>query len=183
MHLQDYLRSAAATGLLLALSVGAAESAPPGVTTADALPAILRVALPADAVLAIDGEPTKSMLADRVFVTPPLETGKDFHYTLRAAFVRGDQTVTVERRVAVRAGRETVVSLYPADASPSGGEWSRPGNQAYYYSPAPPMTGPAVPIRPRLRYSPVAPPDDGNVGGARDNWKPDFSDPFLRGPG
>ena len=127
----------------------------PSAAHADEKPAVIRVTLPADATLTIDGEPTQSTSSDRCFRTPPLETGKEFHYTLRATVVRGDDTVGVERRVAVRAGQETDAAL------------TLPGATADYYSPpSAPFAYPAGPVR-------------GYVGGARNNWKPDFSDPFL----
>jgi uncharacterized protein (TIGR03000 family) len=88
--------------------------APPPRVRAGPVPATIRVRLPADARLTIDGAATRSTTADRWFITPPLEQGKTFHYTLRAEFVRGDQTITVTEQVPVRAGREAMVSLnYP----------------------------------------------------------------------
>ena len=181
---RNHLSCALAAGLLLAVASGQALAADaPAAPTTDPARAVIRVTLPADAILTIDGDATKSTSADRTFVTPPLETGKDFHYDFKAEFVRGGQTVTVERQVAVRAGRETVVSLNPPAGAAPGDNPARSGSQAYYYAPATPATAPAAPIRPQPRVVPVSPSDDGGVGGARDNWKPDFSDPFLRGPG
>src|SRR6516162_5213287 len=88
--------------------LGAAE--PTAAATArDA--ATLRVTLPADAKLTIEGQATRSTSAQRLFVTPPLEAGKRYSYTLSATFVRTGKTITVEQEVLVRAGRETVVSL------------------------------------------------------------------------
>jgi uncharacterized protein (TIGR03000 family) len=79
--------------------------------------ATILVRLPADASLTVDDHPTTSTSALRLFKTPPLERGKEFHYTLKAKFVRGAQTITVEEVVPVRAGRETVVSLGASGAS------------------------------------------------------------------
>ena len=133
----------------------------PSAARADEKPATIRVTLPADATLTIDGQPTKSTAADRLFQTPALETGKEFQYTLRATVVRGDDTVSVERRVTVRAGQESRVSL----TLPSVGADSR----AFYYTPpSAPYSYPAGPVR-------------GYVGSARHNWEPDFSDPFFMG--
>jgi uncharacterized protein (TIGR03000 family) len=98
---------AVVTGMtFLVTPVGEARAAPPG-----GLPATVRVYLPADATLTVDDQATTSTSATRSFVTPPLEPGKDYYYTFRAEFPRGSQTVTVTERVAVRAGRETVVSF------------------------------------------------------------------------
>ncbi|HVS40392.1 MAG TPA: TIGR03000 domain-containing protein [Gemmataceae bacterium] len=134
--------------------------ATPSTAHADEKPATIRVTLPADATLTIDGEPTQSTSADRQFQTPPLETGKEFHYTLRATVVRGDDTVSVERRVAVRAGQESDVTLTMPGAPAE--------NPTFYYSPSAPAYYRGGPVR-------------GYVGPARNNWKPDFSDPFYMG--
>ena len=138
---------------------------PSAVRAAEA-PARIRVLLPADAALTIDGAPTRSTSGVRDFVTPPLTTGKDFHYDLRARLVYDGSSVTIERRVTVRAGRETVADLNLAGASSS-------GNEAYYYSPG---AAPTVEVRPPILSAPSLPAD---VGGARDNWKQDTSDPFY----
>jgi uncharacterized protein (TIGR03000 family) len=73
--------------------------------------ATLLVNLPADATLTIDDEATASTSGNRVFVTPPLETGREFHYTLKAKVVREGQVQTTTRRVAVRAGEVSRVEL------------------------------------------------------------------------
>ena len=91
---------------LAAVALAALASA----ARADA-PATLRVRLPADARLTIDGAPTRSTSDLRLFRTPPLEEGKEFHYVLKAVFMEAGETKTVEKTVAVRAGEETVVSL------------------------------------------------------------------------
>ncbi|HEV3445217.1 MAG TPA: TIGR03000 domain-containing protein [Gemmataceae bacterium] len=72
------------------------------------------VQLPADAKLTFDGHPTKSADAQRWFITPPLEFGKTFHYTLTADFRRGAEKVTLTKVIAVRAGQRTSVSLNAA---------------------------------------------------------------------
>jgi uncharacterized protein (TIGR03000 family) len=73
--------------------------------------ATIVVSLPADARLTIDGSPTTSTSARRVFVSPALEPGKTYHYTLRAEVTREGKPVSMEERVAVQAGRETPVIL------------------------------------------------------------------------
>jgi uncharacterized protein (TIGR03000 family) len=74
-------------------------------------PATINVSLPADARLMIDDVVTKSTTASRVFVSPELAPGQEFHYTLKAEIVRDGQTLTVTEQVAVRAGAETRVAL------------------------------------------------------------------------
>lgn len=74
-------------------------------------PASLVVRLPADARLTIDGDPTRHTSGTRRFVTPPLEPGKTFHYDLKAEVTRGGKTLTERRRVAVRAGQVSAVTM------------------------------------------------------------------------
>ena len=157
---------------VVGLSAFGLALAGPAAARADEAPAFIRVTLPADAKLTIDGNATKATSADRTFVTPPLEAGKTFHYELRAEIGSGENKTTIERRVAVRAGQQTNVALTPPAADEE--------NRAYYYSPGEPTDAPARDVRPVIRYVPDAPPVRGYVGGARDNWKPDFSDPFIR---
>jgi uncharacterized protein (TIGR03000 family) len=90
-----------------------AIAAPGGYALAEAADgtATVLVELPADATLTVDGVATTSTSTNRVFVTPPLENGQTFHYTLTAQVVRDGQTQTVTRQVAVRAGEETRVTL------------------------------------------------------------------------
>jgi uncharacterized protein (TIGR03000 family) len=180
--------------LLLSATVGMSALglllAGPSAAQADETPAKLRVLLPADATLTIDGQPTRSTTADRLFVTPPLVVGKEFHYDLQARFVQGDKSVTIERRVAVRAGEETTVRLGLPAGEAVAFEGGQPGavNSSFYYSPD---ARPGTAYRSSY-YPPEAPPAPdfsapyiirgqprGGVAPARDNWKPDFSDPFL----
>jgi len=80
--------------------------------------ATLIVSLPANATLTIDDQPTSSTSSRRVFVSPPLETGRDYSYMLRAEATREDgQTVRTEQRVTVRAGQETNITLQLPAAS------------------------------------------------------------------
>jgi uncharacterized protein (TIGR03000 family) len=74
-------------------------------------PAGLVVRLPADARLTIDGDPTRSTGPTRRYVSPPLEPGTAFHYNLKAEVVRDGKKLTATRRVVVRAGQETDVTL------------------------------------------------------------------------
>ena len=70
----------------------------------------VRVLLPDGAKLTINGNAPKKSTSRR-FITRPLETGKTYHYTFKAEFTRGNLTVTVARKVALRAGQNKVVSL------------------------------------------------------------------------
>jgi uncharacterized protein (TIGR03000 family) len=83
----------------------------PSGTSAASPAATIVVSLPADAKLLIDDSPTTSTGPSRVFVTPELAPGRDFHYTLKAEVVRDGQPITLEKQVTVHAGRETPVTL------------------------------------------------------------------------
>jgi uncharacterized protein (TIGR03000 family) len=73
--------------------------------------ATILVNLPADAKLLIDNEATTSTGDSRLFVSPTLNPGREYHYTLKAEAVRDGKPVTVERVIAVRAGETTPATL------------------------------------------------------------------------
>jgi uncharacterized protein (TIGR03000 family) len=81
-----------------------------------AAPATIIVSLPTDARLTIDDAATVSTSARRVFTSPDLPAGREFHYTLKAEFRRDGKPVVVSKQITVRAGEETDVTL-EADAS------------------------------------------------------------------
>jgi len=74
-------------------------------------PATIVVELPADAKLLIDNEATTSIGSSRVFTSPTLNPGKEYHYTLTAEVVRDGKSVKAEKVVAVKAGAMTPVTL------------------------------------------------------------------------
>ena len=87
---------------------------PPTPKTTDldnAAPATIVVNVPADARLTIDGEATTSTSAQRVFVSPVLNPGQEYHYTLKAEFKKDGKTVSVSKDVTVKAGNETRVTM------------------------------------------------------------------------
>jgi uncharacterized protein (TIGR03000 family) len=75
--------------------------------------ATIVVSLPADAKLTFDGEATTSTSSQRVFVSPALPAGQEYHYTLQAEVVVDGKPVTVSKTVAVRAGEQSHVTLTP----------------------------------------------------------------------
>lgn len=85
----------------------------------------LVVHVPADATLTIDGQPTQSRSDTRTFVSPPLEPGKTYTYTLRAEMNRDGRTVTDRKTVEVRAGQTSEVTFNPS----SGERIGRPGEE------------------------------------------------------
>ena len=73
--------------------------------------ATLIVTLPEDATLTIDGEQTTSTSANRVFVTPALEQGKEYEYTLKAKVVRDGEVQVTTTKVTFRPGETKQVEL------------------------------------------------------------------------
>jgi uncharacterized protein (TIGR03000 family) len=73
--------------------------------------ATLIVNLPADAKLTIDGEATSSTSAQRVFVSPALELGKEYEYTLKAEVVRDGKSQVATAKVTIRPGETSQVEL------------------------------------------------------------------------
>jgi uncharacterized protein (TIGR03000 family) len=80
-------------------------------TQSTATEATLIVNLPEDATLTIDGEKTTSTSASRMFVTPALEQGKEYEYTLKAKVVRDGEVKVTTAKVTVRAGQTSQVRL------------------------------------------------------------------------
>ena len=75
--------------------------------------ATIVVTLPADAKLTIDGQATTSTSEHRVFVTPSLPAGHEYHYTLQAEVVVDGRPVTLSKSIVVRAGEQAQVTLAP----------------------------------------------------------------------
>lgn len=88
-----------------------------GLPGADKEPANLKVLLPdARAELTVNGVPTRQAGATRLFVSPPLEPGQDFRYTLTVTWRPNNYTtITRSRKVVVRAGQSLDVDLRQAD--------------------------------------------------------------------
>jgi uncharacterized protein (TIGR03000 family) len=76
--------------------------------------ATIVVHLPEDANLTIDGQPTQSRSATRVFRSPPLEPGKTYTYTLNAEANRDGHFVSTKKTVDVQAGKQSEVT-FPFD--------------------------------------------------------------------
>jgi uncharacterized protein (TIGR03000 family) len=74
-------------------------------------PATMVVTLPANATLTVDGHATTSTSSYRRFVTPMLEPGTQYYYTLQAKLVADGKETVVTKRVLVSAGQETRTEL------------------------------------------------------------------------
>jgi uncharacterized protein (TIGR03000 family) len=77
-------------------------------------PARLIVQLPADAKLFMDEQLTSSRSAERSFVTPELEPGYVYTYTVRAEIVRDGEKYVETRKVDVTAGNVSQLSFTEA---------------------------------------------------------------------
>jgi uncharacterized protein (TIGR03000 family) len=82
-------------------------------------PATLRVYVLASAHLEIEGTKTSQAGAVRRFVSPPLEPGKTYTYTLKAAWKQDGRQLIRMQVADVRAGQETVVDLRPGPSTAS----------------------------------------------------------------
>ena len=84
---------------------------PPKKTTSLSAPATIVVSLPADARLTVDGAPTKSTSDRRTLVTPELEFGSTYVYTMRAEIVRDGRTLAETQDVTVRGGETSTIQF------------------------------------------------------------------------
>jgi uncharacterized protein (TIGR03000 family) len=73
--------------------------------------ATLIVNLPSAATLIVDGTVTRQTSGIRTFVTPTLEKGKLYKYSLKAEVKVGEKTEVITKDVEVRAGEKTVATL------------------------------------------------------------------------
>jgi uncharacterized protein (TIGR03000 family) len=174
---------------LFSLTAPALTAGEPAAAPAERSPATVRVTLPADATLTIDGQATQSTSGQRLFVSPPLDAGKRYSYTFRARFLRAGKTMTVEQEVFVRAGRETRVSLeapaesaggYSTSADSATPDDASPDTRGYYAAPelpAPPRAGRY--LAPSAGNGQRGPRDDRPSSAQFIHWGTDPSDPFY----
>jgi len=69
------------------------------------------VHLPAKANLYVDGQKANLASGTRSFVTPELQVGRDYYYTVKAELTGDGETKAQSRRILVRAGNVTEVDL------------------------------------------------------------------------
>jgi uncharacterized protein (TIGR03000 family) len=137
-----------ATALLGLLFLGAPEAARAQAAT-DRQPATLVVLVPSStATLTVEGTRTRQTGPRRTFVSPPLEPGKSYTYTLAVVWQPNNyETWTRTRKVAVSAGKETEVDLRKADKG-------NPDDLVIRYVPTPPEVVDAM-----LKLADVGPGD------------------------
>ncbi len=87
------------------------EPVPPPKKGAVSAPATIIVSLPADARLIVDGAPTNSVAERRTLVTPELDFGTTYVYTMRAEVVRDGRTQAQTQEVTVRGGETSTVQF------------------------------------------------------------------------
>ncbi len=69
------------------------------------------VTLPADAKLSIDGYVSQQTSAQRRLITPAIQPGQEFTYTLVAETTQNGQVVSQTQQVTVRAGQQMPVNF------------------------------------------------------------------------
>jgi uncharacterized protein (TIGR03000 family) len=71
----------------------------------------VKVLMPRDARLYVDGVAVGSTGATRTFETPALEAGQVYSYTFKAEVVRSGRTQSRSKRIKVEAGKEVTVNF------------------------------------------------------------------------
>jgi uncharacterized protein (TIGR03000 family) len=104
---------ASLVGLALVLAVSLAAGQQPAAKKA----VILILKVPADAKIEIEGQATKSTGEVRRYVSPEVEVGRKYVYTVKAAWVKAGRPVVVTREVFVRAGEDNEVDLRQEEAA------------------------------------------------------------------
>jgi uncharacterized protein (TIGR03000 family) len=98
---------------LLVLSTWSVFGLPAAGQEGDKKPAQLKLLVPAVAQVVIDGQPTTSTGAERLYETPPLLPGKVFTYRLKATWDEGSYRMVRMAEAKVQAGKVTVIDLRP----------------------------------------------------------------------
>jgi uncharacterized protein (TIGR03000 family) len=117
---------------LLATTHAQQPQRPPAQAKADIV-----VLVPADAEVFFDDGPTAQKGTERLFHTPPLQVGKQYHYTVRARWTQDGKKVEQTRKVAVRGGARVRVDFLAraaaGNATLSEEEAFQLGTEAYVY--------------------------------------------------
>jgi uncharacterized protein (TIGR03000 family) len=103
-------------GLTPADVPGWPDPRPPAPPCPVATPATLRVLVPPDAELWIGDSPTDQRGAERLFVTPPLEGGRNLAYEVRARWAEQGRVVERTRTVPVYPGDRVTVDFRTPEA-------------------------------------------------------------------
>ena len=74
-------------------------------------PGTMRVTVPDNTKLTIDGYVSQQTSRERILATPPIQPGSEFTYTLVAETTKNGQTMTETQTVIVRPGQVTPVQF------------------------------------------------------------------------
>jgi uncharacterized protein (TIGR03000 family) len=78
---------------------------------------LVRVVVPTpNAKLWIENVRTRSTGTHRTFISPPLDVGQEYVYTIKSAWLEQGRETTQERKVKVRAGQEILVDFTTPEA-------------------------------------------------------------------
>jgi uncharacterized protein (TIGR03000 family) len=77
----------------------------------DASRGTVTVKMPTDAKLFVEGKPMSVKDGERTFVTPPLPTDREAQYSFKIEFTRDGETLTIAKKVNIRAGKATTVDF------------------------------------------------------------------------
>ena len=148
-NLNTGLKPAAGTGNSALVSNGATDSAR----------ATVIVRLPADARLFADGRALTQSGMERKFVSPALPANQDFTYRFRVEYERDGETISVTKKVSVRAGGTATIEFTDLTARSASDRGSSIGAGAVAAVPA---AMPAMkPIHPQITpaaSTPSSPP-------------------------
>jgi len=135
--------------------------------------ATLRVQLPqADARVWVDNRQTEQQGTDRLFVTPALQAGREYSYTIRATWRENGRDVSREKTVTFTPGQQLAVNfLDTQDRAITDVPPTQPGTR-----PVRPAQGGAAPAE----ITPAARPPAPNPG---DDLRPDRSNTGAPSPG
>jgi uncharacterized protein (TIGR03000 family) len=83
-------------------------------------PAWVRVTVPNEnARVWFNDQPTQQTGMDRLYVSPPLQPGSPYYYTVKATWMADGREVNQERKVEVKPGQETTVNFSSSNTSGS----------------------------------------------------------------
>ena len=80
-------------------------------TESDASRGTVLVKMPIDAKLFVEGKSMAVKDGERTFVTPPLPTDREAMYSFKIEFTRDGETLTIAKKVNIRAGKATTVDF------------------------------------------------------------------------
>jgi uncharacterized protein (TIGR03000 family) len=75
--------------------------------------ATVRVQVPTDAQVWLEGQPTRQTGPVREFETPPLEPGRKYEYQIKASWIKNGRMVSDTQTVTFRAGETPSVTFIP----------------------------------------------------------------------